>query len=384
MLALPSAAGLVGYLPSCIVLLCCWLMMTTSALALLEVSLWMPEGSHLISMASEMLGRPGKVISWILYLFIGYASLVAYTAGGGYQIGSVISYYLGLELPQFVNAMIFLALFGTSFYISSNFVSQLNSILFTAMIISYIGFISIGVEHIQSDLLEYTNWRPWWVTVPFLLTAYSFQTMVPSLPPLLHRHGNSLRIAILGGSTITFFIYLIWLTITLGIIPSEGSYSLSEAYDKGEPATLYFAYFVDSHWVSTIAQYFSFFALATSFLGIGLGLFDFLSDGLRIPKTPVGKMKLLFLIMIPVLYFAVNFERAFIVALDTTGGYGDTILSGIIPLTMLWKGLYILKHEIDSPFPWRKSAIGFFILTFVGALVLEILMHTNILSLRGS
>ncbi len=36
--------------------------------------------------------------------------------------------------------------------------------------------------------------------------------------------------------------------------------------------------------LGAIADFFCFFAIVTSFLGIALGLFDFLADGLKIPR----------------------------------------------------------------------------------------------------
>src|SRR5688572_9900927 len=83
MLALPIATGEVGFFPSLLMMLVGWAFMTTTALFLAEVNLWMEPGVHVITMASRLLGPLGKAVAWILYLFIGYASLVAYTAGGG-------------------------------------------------------------------------------------------------------------------------------------------------------------------------------------------------------------------------------------------------------------------------------------------------------------
>src|SRR5689334_9836734 len=76
MLALPIATGISGFYPSLAVMLVCWLAMAASALLLLEVNLWMEEGAHIITMSSRLLGPVGKAVSWVLYLFICYASLV--------------------------------------------------------------------------------------------------------------------------------------------------------------------------------------------------------------------------------------------------------------------------------------------------------------------
>jgi len=84
MLALPVSTGVSGFFPSIAMMFVCWFAMTSTALLLLEISLWMSPGAHIITMTSQILGVPGKIVSWILYLFICYASRVAYTAGGGH------------------------------------------------------------------------------------------------------------------------------------------------------------------------------------------------------------------------------------------------------------------------------------------------------------
>ena len=76
------------------------------------------------------------------------------------------------------------------------------------------------------------------------------------------------------------------------------------------------------------------------------GLFDFLSDGLKIPEKGRGEVLLAALVLIPTIFFAVFYSRAFIVALDTSGGFGDAILNGVMPVLMVWIGRYYYKWKI--------------------------------------
>ncbi len=70
MLALPIATGISGFLPSLLVMAICWFSMTATALLLLEASLWMEEGAHIITMTSTILGRWGDVCpGFCMYLF---------------------------------------------------------------------------------------------------------------------------------------------------------------------------------------------------------------------------------------------------------------------------------------------------------------------------
>lgn len=361
MLALPVATGMSGFWPSFTFMTISWLAMTFTALLYLEVSLWMEEGVHVITMTSRILGPVGKATAWVLYLFICYASLVAYTAGGGLQIVNGAHSLLDITLSKSVGACVFVALFGSIFYFGNRTVGRVNTVLFLAMIGAYFCLVGMGVNEINPDLIAYHNWKPAILAVPLFLTSFSFQTMVPSLTPYLNRHASSLRWAIVGGTTLSFIVYVIWLWLILGIVPVEGNNGLLEAHRLGEPATQFISEHVKGYHVGVIAEYFAFFAIITSFLGIGLGLFDFLSDGLKIKEEGKGKALLALLIVIPTLFFATQFERVFYLALDATGGYGDAILNGLIPIMLVWVGRKMGYGKNDASFFEKKPilVVGF-------------------------
>jgi len=377
MLALPVATGVNGFIPSIAIMFTCWLAMTASALLLLEASLWMEEGVHIITMTTRLLGKFSKVVSWVLFLFISYASIVAYTAGGGVQIASFFAHSSLLPVSKDLGALLFLLAFGAAVYMGNRIVGRVNSILFIAMIAAYIALVGMGVDEIKPNLLLTTKWAGAFMALPLLLTSFSFQTMVPSLTPLLHKHKNALRMAIIGGTSVTFVIYALWQMLILGIVPANGPESLAEALVKGEPPTQFIRHHVEGGFVAPIAQFFAFFAIATSFLGIALGLFDFLSDGLKIPKKGFGSVYLALLIVIPSIVFATQFERIFLLALDTTGGYGDTILNGLFPVLMVWIGRYRLGYLGHTCVPGGKPVLVLIFCFFFFVLLMEILAHTG-------
>lgn len=376
MLALPVATGVSGFLPSLAVMSICWLAMTLTALMLLEVTLWMEEGVHVITMTSRLLGTPGRLISWCLYLFICYASIVAYTAGGGHQISSAFTHYFNLSVSKEVGCILFIFLFGFVVDMGSQIVGRVNSILFTAMIASYFALVGMGLEEVKSYHLNHNNWPFSLYAVPLTLTTFSFQTMVPSLTPYLKRHAKALRLSVIGGTTITFAIYAVWQWLILGIVPATGENSLAEALQKGEPATQFLSSHVQGHWIVTTAEFFAFFAIVTSFLGIGLGLFDFLSDGLKVKKQGKGKLLLGALIIIPTLIFATQYERAFLVAMETTGGIGDSILNGMIPVLMVWIGRYRLGLTGPYRVVGGKLLLIAVFAFFLSAFIIQILAYT--------
>lgn len=374
MLALPIATGISGFLPSLLVMAICWFSMTATALLLLEASLWMEEGAHIITMTSTILGRWGRRLSWVLYVFICYASLVAYAAGGGAQMASACGHYCHFLISKDWGAVLFTLLFSAATFIGNWFVGRVNTLLFGAMILAYFALVATGFSEVKPALLIHQNWSTSMIAVPLLLTAFSFQTMVPSLTPYLKRNIKSLRIAIIAGTFLAMVIYLVWQWIILGIVPVEGEKGLAEALARGDlPATEFLRLHVSGKWVSIIAEFFAYFAIATSFLGIALGLFDFLSDGLKIKKDFLGKAIIGLIIVLPTIIIATRFERVFMTAMDASGGIGDSILNGIIPVLMVWRGRYLLGYKGDFRVPGGKIllvGVGCF---FIIALSIELL-----------
>lgn len=375
MLALPIATGVGGFFPSLLIMAICWGAMTLSALLLLEVSLWMEEGAHIITMTSKILGPVGKAVAWLIFLFISYASLVAYTAGGGGQVAHTFAAYLPEGFGKEIGCGVFVILFGIIISLGGKTVGRVNSLLFVAMIAAYVMLVGMGLDEVKPELLLMRDWSVAMIAVPILLTSFSFQTMVPSLTPYLKRNAAALRLAIIGGTTLTFIVYAAWQWLILGIVPVGGSNGLAAALMSGEPATQFLNQHVHGFWIVQIAEFFAFFAIVTSFLGIALGLFDFLADGFGIKKEGWGKVLIGALIIIPVLIFATQFERVFLLALGKTGGFGDSILNGLIPVLMVWIGRYYLSMKGEFRLFGGKFLLVLVGIFFAVTLALEVLAH---------
>ena len=323
-------------------------------------------------MSSRFLGPIGKVVAWITYLFIGYASLIAYVAGGSSIIVEAIDSIFHIQVAQWVAALLFVVTFGVIIDLGTKMVGRINAILVAAMVFAYFVLVGLGFGEVQISLLQHHNWREIFQSVPIVLTVFSFQCIIPSLTQYLKRNVKALRLSIIIGTTITFLVYLVWEFMVLGTVPLEGQSSLTMAMLQGEAATDYYRAAVNSPHISFFAAFFAFFALATSFLGLGLGLFDFLADGLKLPKKGKNKIILALLISVPSLYFALNYERIFLVALDISGGFGDSILNGLLPVFMTYVGRYWMKLKGDYTLPGGKLLLAIIFIFYMAVITLQI------------
>ncbi len=132
MLALPVATAQLGFWGSMALLIGCWAVMTVSAFVFLEVNLWLPARSNLISMAGATLGRTGQACVWIVYLFLLYSILSAYIAGGGDLFHYLLS-TRGIIVSSAVASILFTMLFGIIVYV---IIVNISFILFLSTLIS--------------------------------------------------------------------------------------------------------------------------------------------------------------------------------------------------------------------------------------------------------
>jgi tyrosine-specific transport protein len=359
MLALPISSSSLGFFPTVLVMFVCCLFMTLTGLLYLEATLWMKSDAHINTLSARLLNGFWRVVCWLVYLFICYASLVAYISGGGKEIAFVMTEILHSDYTIFAGMLTFCILFGIILFLGHRSVERVNSILFVSMIAAYLMLISLSSSKISFELIAREHWNSQLLFVsPIILTMFSFPGIVPTITPYLERNPQAVKKAIILGTSMTFMVYFLWLLLVFGTVPLAGEHGLQEAFFCDIPATECLHYALKNPAISAIAQFFAFFALATSFLGISLSLFDFLKDTIHL-KIGSKTRGLFFcaLILAPSLLCAMQFERAFITALELSGGIGDALISGIIPVLMVWKGRSRLAEAGGYQLPGGKPLL---------------------------
>lgn len=356
MLALPVELSLGGFIPSVFIYLFCWGLMACTGLLFLEISMWMKGESNIISMAKKTLGRPGEFFAWFLYLFQFYLLTLAYISGCGTLIAQV--------LPNIVSEswgpLLFVLLFSPVVYCGAKLVGRINVFFVIGLAICYFSFVYLGLPYVNIEMLAERDWTLSLIGLPIAFTSFAYQGTIPTLVHYLDHNPRQARIAIIIGSSLPFFAYVIWQALILGIIPTYGPNGLAEAFANGDNAVYPLRFFTGNPYVYPIGQFFAFFAMVTSFFGVTLGLQDFLADGLRVKKTPKGRLFLAFLVFIPPLIASYFNPKLFLTALGYAGGFGCALLLGLLPILMAWSGRYIMK--LQSPYSLKGGKILLFLL----------------------
>ena len=328
MLALPIVTGAMGFAPSLALYAICWLFMCCTGLLILEICLKMPPGVNLVSMAQKYLGDVGKWGAWALYLFLFYSLSVAYVSGGG----GLLATWLGMS-QKWTGPLIFAGALAPCVYFGAKIVDRMNWLFMAGLVGSYLLFIAYGSAHVDETMLARREWGSMLSALPIVFTSFSYQGIIPSLVGYLRRDAKKVRLAIICGTALAFAIYLVWEWLILGIVPKEG---LEMAKVQGETAVQPLRAVLGDASVVAIGQAFAFFAITTSYLGVTLGLFDFLADGLQWAKKGMQRFHLGLITFIPPLIIALLNPAIFLRALGYAGGIGCALLLGFLPALMAW------------------------------------------------
>lgn len=358
MLGLPIVTGLSGFFPSLGMFFLAWLFMTATALLLVEANGWFKGQVNLLTMTQHALGKWGKGICWVTYLFLFYALLVAYISG----IGSLCGSFLGsfqVAFPVWAGSLIFVVLFGCLVYLGTRKVDLFNRGLMVGKIACFLLLIVVGVSYIKPTLLLRTD--PVYATsaLPLLVIAFGFHNMIPSLTAYLKGDLKRVRITIWGGSLLAFAIYLIWEILVLGIVPLSGANGLVDSLKNDREASQSIAAIIGAPSVRIFAQGLAFFAILTSFLAQALSLVHFLADGLKISYKKQESYGLCILALAPPLILSLIYPQLFFKALNFAGGICAVILFGILPAAMVWIGRYRRASKGGYQMPGGKLPLLF-------------------------
>ncbi len=365
MLALPVTTGLAGFIPSLLIMAAVWLFMMLTAYYLLEVNLRVKGESNLISMMHRTLGRPGEVISWIVYLLLLYSLMAAYMVGCSQILENALGGFFPSATPDWMWPVAVFVIFGIFVYLGTQVVDFLNRILMACLVLAYLSIAGFGCCSVQPAMLTYFNWDYLLPSAAVVLTTFGYHIIIPTLSTYLEHDSRLLKRAIFIGSLIPFLIYIFWLFLVMGVVPVFGEYSLSEAAQEGMQVTFFLTALLANPWIGVAVRAFAFFAIVTSLLGVSLSLTDFLADGFKIEKTHRGKFGLILLAFFPPLIFALFYPKGFVTALKYAGIW-VVILLALLPCLMAWFERYKHKKElIPSDFKvWGGKPLLIFAILF--------------------
>ena len=332
MLAMPLATTGIGFTTALLLLLGLWLIMSYTALLLVEVYQHNDATMGLSSLACKYLGNPGRLVISVALPFLLYSLIAAYLAGGGEIISESISSLLGLQLPSYVGILLFAIIGGGVVCFGTHSVDIINRCLFATKIFFLAAMLILMLPHVQEvNLLSMPVKQALLLSaIPIVFTSFGFHGSVPSIVSYLGGDTAKLRKVFIIGSAIPLLVYILWQVATIGTINSNTFIGILAAESGLNGLLEAVKAVVGTARVEMVVRLFAALALATSFLGVALGLFDFLADFFKRKNTVSGRLQTGAITFFPPLLFALFYPKGFVIALGFAA-IALSVLSLLLP-----------------------------------------------------
>ncbi len=379
MLALPLASAGIGFSTSLMIMIALWAFMAYTALLMIEVHQHAEQDATLHTLAKQFLGTKGKWVASFAMMFLFYALCAAYIAGGGAQFGDRIASFTGIEVSSTTATLLFTLIVAAIVTVGTATVDKVNRVLFLIKIIAMALVLTFLAPNVTESYLLSMPVEQGLViaAIPVIFTSFGFHGSIPAIVNYLDGHTPSLRKAILIGSAIPLIIYIFWQVVTLGVV------NQSTLLENQGLSALISTLSTTVH-QSNLGQAIGIFAdlaLLTSFLGVSLGLFEFLGDTIKKRTNGNSRLVVGLVTFLPPMGFAMFYPQGFIMAL----GYAAialAVLAIFLPIMMAKKAR---SQAQESHYQVFGGNVGLVASSAIGVLIIgaQILITIGVLPALG-
>ncbi len=322
MFSLPVVSSGMWFSWSLILLVFTWFCMFHSSLMILEANLNFPEGTSFNTFVLDILGPRWNALTGITLAFVLYILTYAYISGGGSIVNYTLERTLGVAPPTMVSGLVFAL--GLSFIVwfSTGLVGRITAILIGGMIITFA--LSIGglAGHVQVPVLLDSElaYAPFLLAaVPYYLTSFGFHGNVPSLMKYYGKNPLTIRKCLLYGSLTSLVAYTLWQLVTMGVISREQFKPIIAAGGNMGDLVSALNNVVQNDRLGALLNAFAQLAVVSSFLGVTLGLFDYIADKFGFDNSGLGRLQTALVTFLPPTLGGLLFPHGFLYAIGLAG-----------------------------------------------------------------
>ncbi len=335
MLGLPSAGAGAWTSWSSLAIILTMIIMTVSGWMLLEAFKPYELTASFNSVTKDLLGHKINVFNNLTVYFVGGILLYAYITSSGL----ILSGLLGIN-SQFASVL-FVLVFSCFVWHSTRAVDRISVVLIAFMVLSFVFGVSglaanIDATRLFHSLTEELGQAPYALAMlPVALTSFGYHHSVASMRAYYGEEQKAKQ-AILGGTLIALALYLLWLLSIFGNLPRN---AFGPIIAKGGDVDVLLgalASVIESKRVSNAINLFSMAAILSSFIGVGLGVFDYLADLFKFDNSRAGRAKSWGVTFLPPLLLSLLFPFGFVVAIGYAGA-AATVWACIIPALLAKK-----------------------------------------------
>ncbi|MEM8496625.1 MAG: aromatic amino acid transporter [Pseudomonadota bacterium] len=364
MFSLPIASAGMGFQWAVACLLLTWFCMLHSGLLILETNLNFPVGSSFNTFIGETLGPRWNAINNLSLVFVLYILCYAFISGGGSIVSHTVQKTAGVTITPAFAGLLFSLVIASLVWLSTAMVSRVSTILITGMVLSFaysISQLSLGIESslLLDSSMDYAVFS--FAALPVFLTAFGFHGNIPSLMKYYGKDPAIIIRCIKGGSLVALAVYLVWLAVTLGQLSREDLRAVMSEGGNIGPMVAAMGDRSDNKTVLALLDVFANFAVITSFLGAGLGLFDYVADKFGFADNKSGRFKSAAIAFVPPTVASLLVPNGFIVAIGYAG-LSATLWGTLVPAAAAHKS----RQQFGNPLfrVWGGNGLLLFMVAY--------------------
>ena len=326
MLAMPIAAASIGFLMSISYILVIAIVMAYAAFMMVQIYKNTGKVCSIATIAGNNLGKGWKTISSIAILVLLYSLIIAYISGlsetavDSTDILDYKSFVIVISSVLFLS----LALSNKTFDIY-NKIAFLLKVVFIIIMTYLLGGNLSYKNLISSNHIDASKCMS---ILPVFITSFGFHGSIPFIFKYLN-DDVVYKKSVIYGNSLTLIIYSTWLLLTFGVLSQQTILStnnhLSEFINLLNDTT-------QSAIFNKSISIFCILAILTSLFGVANGLFDFISEFIKIDNRFIGAGVVFFIPMIVCL-----FDKSLFINALGFAGVALTIIAIIIPSMISFK-----------------------------------------------
>ncbi|EOD55146.1 aromatic amino acid transporter [Aeromonas molluscorum] len=335
MLGLPSAGAGAWTIWSILAIALTMMVMTISGWLLLESYQGYPLRVSFDTVTRELLGDKVNALNNLTVYFVGGILLYAYITSAGLIIDGMTG--IGSQWAS----ILFTLCFSLLVWHSTRAVDRISVVLVISMGLSFVFGISGLSLNIKPTMLfdtlsQHASYAPYALAMlPVALTSFGYHHSVSSMRAYYGEERRA-RYAILGGTTIALLFYIVWLVSVFGNLPRSEFGPVVAQGGNVDVLLKALASVIESEAVANALNLFSMAAILSSFIGVGLGVFDYLADLFKFDNSRQGRAKSWAATFLPPLLLSLLFPFGFLMAIGYAGAVA-TFWTCIIPALLAWK-----------------------------------------------
>lgn len=378
MIALPMVLAKLGIIPSILLMIIIWFIMYYSSLINLELNLQVGQGLSLGALGRYFSGKNAELIGTISLKLLSYSLLAVFIYGGSSILKELILSKMGIDY-SFNHIATCCTLFSIALLLLPiKLIDYLNRFLFLgllAIVAILLSGLIIIVNWAELPLFSdhYTELSVWVAVIPVVFTSFGFQVIFHTLTNYCHRDVKMLKQAFLWGSLIPAFVYIVWTSSILSLVYQDNLQFYEEMVSgKAEVGELIQVLSGIAKWpsVQLLVWCISILAIATSVLGVGVGLCDSIKGMLSENMTNLSLRNSLaaLITILPAYLVVIYIPNAFITVL----GFAGMILALVAIILPVYLFFQIQARQLYYAELNRKYLLQFSVLVAATVIVCEL------------